>query len=260
MIDADPVELLALARSAAAQAGAFLLQAQPGLDPDRDVAAKSTPTDVVTRLDLAAERIIGEVLLGARPGDWLVGEEWGERRGDSDSVRWVVDPLDGTVNYVFGQPAWAVSVAAQLGGRTVVAVVAVPPLRRTYWATVGGGAYRDDVVIRASERSDLSLALVATGFAYDASVRAQQGAAVADVVGRVRDVRRLGSAALDLCLLAEGAVDAYYERGLREWDLAAGQLVATEAGAVVETDGDLVLGAGPRLVDPLRRLLREAGA
>lgn len=263
MAEPTPQELLALARTAADQAGAFLLQARPGLDLTRDVAAKSTPTDVVTRLDLEAERIVAGMLLGARPDDRMVGEEQGERPGEvggASSVRWVVDPLDGTVNYLYGVPTWAVSIAAQVGGQTVAGVVSSPPLGRTYWAVAGGGSFRDGVPLRASQQPDLALALVATGFAYDAALRARQGEAVGRLLGRVRDVRRLGSAALDLCLLAEGAVDAYFERGLNEWDLAAGRLIAAEAGACVEVHDGLALGAGPSLIDPFRRLLRDVAA
>jgi myo-inositol-1(or 4)-monophosphatase len=251
--------LLELAKDAACQAGEALVAGRATLDRDVDVSAKTTPTDVVTRLDLESEQLIRDLLATARPDDEVLGEERGSR-GGSGRVRWVVDPLDGSVNYLFGIPAWSVSVAAQVDGATVVGVVAVPEWGRTYWATRGGGAYRDGARLRVSDQTDLGLALVATGFAYDAGHRAVQAAALGRLLGRVRDVRRLGSAALDLCLLAEGAVDAYFERGLNEWDYAAGALIAAEAGAAVRIDDSLVTGCGASLAEPFRALLHEAGA
>jgi len=257
--DAEVEALLALAKDAASRAGELLLQGRSSLDRDVDVSAKTTPTDVVTRLDLESERLVRDVLQQARPGDQVLGEEQGST-GAAGRVRWVVDPLDGSVNYLFGIPAWSVSVAAQVDGRTVVGVVTVPEWGRTYWATRGGGSFRDGARLRASDQADLSLALVATGFAYDAEHRAAQAAAVGKMLSRVRDIRRLGSAALDLCLLAEGAVDAYYERGLSEWDHAAGALVAAEAGAAVTVAGDLLVGSGARLATPFRHLIQAVGA
>lgn len=254
-----PAELVEVARAVAAAAGAFLLDGWSELDPVRDVATKTGPTDVVTRLDVESERLVRSLLAEARPGEPVLGEEQGSDVGDA-AVRWVVDPLDGSVNYVYGLPTWAVSVAAVIGGTTVAGAVDAPALGRSYWAAAGGGAYRDGRPLRVSDRSEPALALVATGFAYDADLRARQGVAAGRLLAQVRDIRRLGSAALDLCLLAEGAVDGYYERGLNEWDRAAGMLIATEAGAVVEVHGDLVLGAGPRLVDRLRALLTRCGA
>jgi myo-inositol-1(or 4)-monophosphatase len=251
--------LLGLAKDAAAQAGRLLVDRRSSLDRRRDVATKTTPTDVVTRLDVESEQLIRQVIQAARPGDQVVGEEGGSS-GSSGAVRWVVDPLDGSVNYLFGIPAWSVSVAAEMDGRAVVGVVAVPELGRTYWATRQGGAFRDGVRLAASGQTELGLALVATGFAYDASRRSRQAAVLGRLLGRVRDVRRLGSAAWDLCLLAEGAVDAYYERGLNAWDYAAGALIATEAGADVTAADGLVAGAGAGLARPFRQLLAEVGA
>jgi myo-inositol-1(or 4)-monophosphatase len=252
--------LLGLAKDAADRAGRLLVDGRSSLDRETDVSAKSSPTDVVTRLDLESEGLIRGVLSTARPGDAVLGEERGATRGDGGRVRWVVDPLDGSVNYLFGIPAWSVSIAAQVDGRAVAGVVAVPELGRTYWATRGGGAFRDGTPVHVSGRGQLGLALVATGFSYDAEERARQGAAVGRVLAQVRDVRRLGSAALDLCLLAEGAVDAYYERGLNEWDYAAGGLIAEEAGAIVSTSAGLLTAAGPRLAEAFRALLDDAGA
>lgn len=251
--------LLALAREAARRAGDLLTDGRSSVDPVRDVAVKSTPTDVVTRLDVAAEETIRRTLLAARPDDVVLGEEGGTSPGQG-GVRWVVDPLDGTVNYLYGIPAWAVSVAAEVFGTVEVGVVAVPPLSATYWAVRGGGAFRDGVPLTVSRTSVLSQALLATGFGYDAGLRSRQGAALAGLLPHVRDVRRIGSAALDLCLLAEGRVDLYYERGLNEWDRAAGALVAREAGAVVEVDGDLTVGCPPGLREPFVGLLAAVGA
>jgi myo-inositol-1(or 4)-monophosphatase len=257
--EVDAGELLGLARSTAAEAGGFLLEAWSELDPSRDVSSKTGPTDVVTRLDVESEQLVRSRLLAARPHDTVLGEEGGATSGDSQ-VRWVVDPLDGSVNYLFGLPTWAVSVAVQVGGTTVAGAVAVPALGRTYWAARGGGAFRDGEPLRASTQADLSLALLATGFAYDSGTRSRQAAALAHVLGRVRDIRRLGAAALDLCLLADGSVDAYYERGLNEWDYAAGALVAAEAGARVELAEGLCVGASPALFPVLRDLLRQSAA
>jgi myo-inositol-1(or 4)-monophosphatase len=252
-------ELLALAKDAADQAGRLLVDGRSSLDRETDVSAKSSPTDVVTRLDLESEELIRAVLAAARPRDTVLGEESGASAG-SGRVRWVVDPLDGSVNYLFGIPAWSVSIAAQVDGRAVAGVVEVPELGRTYWATRGGGAFRNGARLRVSDQDQLGLALVATGFAYDVESRSRQGAVVSQLLRRVRDVRRLGSAALDLCLLAEGAVDAYYERGTQEWDYAAGSLVAEEAGARMTATAGLVFGAGPRLAASFRGLLQEVGA
>ena len=196
---------------------------------------KSSAVDVVTEADRASERLIRDRLLTARPGDGFVGEEGGQ--ADSTSgVTWVVDPIDGTVNFLYDLPMYAVSIAARRGDDVVAGVVVNVPTGEVFTALRGGGAWVDGRRLRVGACPPASQTLVATGFNYDADVRVLQGRAVAELLATVRDVRRLGSAALDLCAVAAGRVDAYVEEGLHPWDLAAGGLVATEAGARVETE------------------------
>ena len=226
-----PVALLALAREAAELAGELLLPAFRG--PAHDVQSKSTPTDLVSAADFAAERAIRDLLAAARPGDRLLGEEGGEAalgEAEPTGVRWVVDPLDGTVNFLFGLPQWCVSVAAEDSRGTVAGVVHDPCRGETFAAARDGDATLDGRVVGGPRRTDLAEALVATGFAYDAGVRARQARTVAALLPQVRDVRRMGSAALDLCWTACGRCDAYYERGLNPWDAAAGALICARAG------------------------------
>lgn len=259
-------ELLRLARTAAELGGRLLLAGQPNAE---QVDAKSSPTDVVTQMDTASEQAIVAHLLAARPDDAVLGEEAGQRAGRS-GITWVIDPLDGTVNYLYGLPLWAVSVAARSAEGVVAGAVAVPALHCTYTALLGGGAWRWDggqpVRLAVRECSDPESALVATGFGYRAQRRAAQGAAVAQVIAGIRDIRRCGAAALDLCWLAAGHYDAYYERGLQPWDMAAGTLIAREAGAVVtgaagpEPDEQFLLAAAPALHEDLRGMLLQAGA
>ncbi len=254
-------ELLALARDAATVAGELLRGGQAGVSVS---ATKSTPTDVVTVMDTASEALLRATVLAARPDDAILGEEAGERPGTS-GVRWVLDPLDGTVNYLYGLPGWAVSVAVEVDGEAVAGVVDVPTWQCQFWAIRGGGAWVNSQALTPTSVADLGQALVATGFGYDQRRRTQQAAALQYVLPRVRDVRRFGAAAADLCLLAAGRVDAYFERGLAPWDLAAGRLIALESGAVVEVlpdsdRGDLVLGAGPALFDAFADLLNTADA
>jgi len=234
------------------------------------VDRKTTPTDMVTEMDTASEALIRSVILGRRPGDVIVGEEGGEVGGggpsDAQQVRWLVDPIDGTTNYVYDHPGYNVSIAATLGGRTVAAVVADPTHARTYRAALGRGAWCNERRLHLGDAAPLDRALVATGFAYDPARRARQGAVLAGLIARIRDVRRMGAAALDLCSVAAGRVDAYYEAGLGPWDLAAGALVAEEAGARTGTlDGgplrpESVLVAHPDRFEELRDLLVELGA
>jgi len=259
-------QLLHLAIGAAELAGDLLLDGQRGA---RQVDAKSSPTDVVTQMDTAAEQSILDHLLSARPDDAVLGEEAGGRAGSS-GVRWIIDPLDGTVNYLYGLPLWAVSVAAEFEGRTVVGAVAVPALGATYWAVAGQGAHvREGGGVRTLEVrpcEELASALVATGFGYRAQRRASQGAALADVLPQVRDVRRAGAAALDLCWVAAGRLDGYFERGVQPWDMAAGNLLVVEAGGIVtggeqdDPDDQFVVAAGPGIHAELRRTLLAAGA
>lgn len=240
--------------------------------------SKSSETDPVTVIDTSVEEHLRREIAAARPGDTVLGEEGGEVARDTHEtpgdpagdpggvptdgdtagareprVRWVVDPVDGTVNLLYGIPFTAVSVAAEVDGVVVAGAVHNIVTRETWSAGSGRGAALREAdgtttALRVSDCADLSLALVGTGFAYDAGVRAEQGRVVAELLPRVRDIRRCGSAALDLCMLATGRLDAYYERGLKYWDHAAGALIAAEAGAVVavsEDDAVPTTGAAP---------------
>jgi len=226
-------ELLAIAQTVADAAGTLLLQERPLV---LDAQAKSSPTDAVTEMDRRAEDLITTMLAELRPRDGVLGEE-GANRPSQSSVRWIVDPLDGTVNYLYGLPLWSVSVAAEVDGAVTDGVVVAPAMGRRYVATRGSGARRHDGTqshrLQASKVTTLEMSLVGTGFGYSSEARAEQAAFVAGLLPKVRDIRRLGSAALDLCLVADGALDAYYESGLNPWDVSAGALIAHEAGARV---------------------------
>jgi myo-inositol-1(or 4)-monophosphatase len=258
-------DLLELACSAAG-AAAELLASRP--ERAEVVATKSSPTDVVTEMDRAAEELIRRCILAERPGDVILGEEGGQvgEAGAGDQVRWIVDPLDGTVNYLYGLPDWAVSVAAEVDGTVVAGVVAVPARGEVFTAVLGEGAWsrsagQPPVAARCNAPVPLHQALVATGFGYTAARRAVQGEVVAAVLPRVRDIRRGGSCAVDLCSLAMGRVDAYYERGVNYWDFAAGGLVATEAGARLgglngqAASPEMTIAAEPGLFSALDELL-----
>jgi myo-inositol-1(or 4)-monophosphatase len=230
-VSPTPTDLLALALTTAREAGALAASMREG---GIDVAeTKSSPTDIVTRADRACEELVRERLLGARPDDGFLGEEGGDQEGTS-GVRWIVDPIDGTVNYLYGLPHWAVSIAASVDGRVVAGAVVAPALDTEYAATAGGGATRDGVLLGRRSSPSLSQSLVATGFSYEREIRAHQAGAVARMLPQVRDIRRLGSCALDLCSLATGAVDAYVEEGPHLWDHAAGGLVAAECDVRLE--------------------------
>jgi myo-inositol-1(or 4)-monophosphatase len=236
MTGADPQALLDLAVTVARQAGVLVATRRPPGAGDAEIevlATKSSPTDVVTAMDHASEALIRTALLEARPDDGFLGEESDGFAGSS-GVEWVVDPIDGTVNYLYGLPMYAVSIAARQAGEVLAGVVHNPVSGETWTAIPGGGAYLDGQRIQVSETAELRLALVATGFGYDAARRAVQAELAARLLPRVRDIRRMGAASLDLCALATGRVDAYYEQGLKPWDLAAAGLVASEAGARVE--------------------------
>jgi myo-inositol-1(or 4)-monophosphatase len=231
----DAATLLELAVETAREAAALVAGGRASA-ADR-VDTKSSPVDVVTAVDTASEELIVGRLLAARPDDGVLGEEGADRVGTS-GVRWVVDPIDGTVNFLYGLPAYAVSIAAEVDGAIVAGAVLNVGTGELFSARVGGGAFlaapgADPVRLSGSAPASLEQALVATGFGYDAERRRAQGAVVADLLPRVRDIRRFGSSALDLCAVAAGRVDAYYELGLNPWDHAAGALVAAEAGLVV---------------------------
>lgn len=231
-----PEELRDLAERAARAAGDLVVRDRP--NDLRVTATKSSPTDVVTAMDTAAEALLVDMLAAARPGDGVLGEEGGLRPGTTD-LTWVLDPIDGTVNYLYDIPAFAVSVAVVSGppdpaAWTVVAgCVHNPVTRETWTAAAGSGAFLDGRPVRVNEPVPLERALVGTGFGYMRTRREEQARVLAELLPRVRDIRRAGAAALDLCAVASGRLDAYYERGLKPWDLAAGALVAAEAGADV---------------------------
>ncbi|WP_175412614.1 inositol monophosphatase family protein [Streptomyces sp. TRM64462] len=261
----DPLldELLGVALAAATRAGALLRDGRPA---DLGVAAtKSSPIDVVTEMDIAAEKLITDFLAERRPHDGLLGEEGGATEGTS-GIRWVVDPLDGTVNYLYGLPTWAVSIAAERDGEALVGVVEVPMRGETFHAVRGRGAYLGERRLRCRPAPPLDQALVSTGFNYVAEVRAHQAEVAHRLIPLLRDIRRGGSAAVDLADVAAGRLDGYFERGLRPWDRAAGALLAREAGALTggrpggpPTD-DLTVAASPGVFEPLQRLLDDLGA
>ncbi|MEN8652441.1 inositol monophosphatase family protein [Streptomyces sp. 21So2-11] len=256
-------ELLELALEAARRAGALLRDGRPA---DLGVAAtKSSPIDIVTEMDIAAEKLITGFLAEHRPDDGILGEEGAATEGSS-GIRWVIDPLDGTVNYLYGLPTWAVSIAAERDGETVVGVVEAPMRRETFRAVLGGGAYVNDVSLRCRPAPPLDEALVSTGFNYVAAVRRHQADVAQRLIPLLRDIRRSGSAAIDLSDVAAGRLDGYYERGLSPWDLAAGDLIAREAGAVTGgrpgrvPSGELTIAASPGVFEPLQALLEDFGA
>jgi myo-inositol-1(or 4)-monophosphatase len=228
--------LLALAESLARAAGALALRGRrggldDGQDHDLDQGTKSTSTDLVTRFDRLAEALLVDRLRRERPDDAIVGEEGAAVPGTS-GYSWLLDPIDGTTNFVYDLPSWSTSVAVAHHGTTVAGAVYVPVTDELYAARRGGGATLDGRPLAVTSCTDLSLALVATGFAYRAETRRAQATRVARMIAHVRDVRRLGSAAIDLCHVAAGRVDAYFEEHLNPWDAAAGELIAREAGAV----------------------------
>lgn len=261
-----PAGLPMLAWEAALTAGELLLA---GRGEVLTVATKTSATDVVTQMDTRSEAAIIDLILARRPADSVLGEEGGERSGSS-GVRWVIDPLDGTVNYTYGQPLWAVSVAAEVAGHTVVGVVDVPVIGETYVAVRGHGSYlitaTETTRLEVSTPNGLDAALVATGFGYAAFRRAAQGRTVSAVLPQVRDIRRGGAAAVELCFLAARRVDAYFERGVQPWDYAAGALIVSEAGAVVggpvgqAPSSELFWATSPGLAAGFAELLDRSGA
>jgi myo-inositol-1(or 4)-monophosphatase len=267
----DAGELLELAVGLARDAAA-LIRVRPD---DLGADTKATPTDAVTVTDRAAERLILAGLAAARPQDGVVAEESGTTSGtaptgtesgptSSSTVRWYVDPLDGTVNYLYDLPQYAVSIAAEVDGNVVAGVVLDVATADEYTAVRGAGAYCNGRRLTCRSESDPALSLVATGFSYDAARRASQAETLRSILPRVRDIRRMGAAALDLCALAAGRVDGYYEERLKPWDWAAGALIAAEAGARVGTVGggplatSIALAANPVLYEALEGLLAAA--
>jgi myo-inositol-1(or 4)-monophosphatase len=264
----DHSDLLSLAVDIAREAAALARRR-------RDVAitrvdTKSTDTDVVTEADRAVEQYVVAALRAARPSDAVLSEESGRMGApEGATVRWILDPIDGTVNYLYGIPHYGVSLAAEVDGEVVAGVVHSAATGESWTAVRGRGAYRGGSAARLAGGAvtDLGQSLVATGFGYDAGRRAHQGRVLAGLIARVRDIRRLGASAFDLCYAAEGLVDAFYEKGLNPWDRAAGGLVATEAGLLVTGLGigappgrDFVLAAPPAIHGDLRAALADLDA
>jgi myo-inositol-1(or 4)-monophosphatase len=279
-------ELLVIAVGAALEAGQLLASKEGRVEV---AATKSSPTDVVTEMDGRAEELIRARILVARPDDAILGEEGGQVEGTADApVRWVVDPLDGTVNYLYGLHDWAVSIAVEVDQEIVAGAVYVPMRGELFTAVRGEGAWLEStrasgtpggpgesaipdstferIPLRCRPGVPLDQALVATGFGYRAQRRTVQGEVVAALLPRIRDIRRNGVASVDLCAVAAGRLDGYYERGLNYWDYAAGALIAQEAGAVVgdsrggPPNPSMTVAAGPGLFGPLRDALAELDA
>lgn len=251
-------QLVDLAVEAAHAAGALLLDRFRG--PAQGVESKSTHTDLVSDADRASEDLLIDLITGKRPDDGIVSEE-GAGEDSSSGLSWVIDPLDGTINYLFGIPVWCVSIAVEDAQGGLVGVVHDPNRGETFTAARGEGAFLNGRRLEVSQRTDLSSALIGTGFAYDARARSIQAELVSRVLPEARDIRRAGSAALDLASLSCGRLDAFYEAPMEHWDRAAGVLIAAEAGAVV-TELAAPLGLSPGVVagnqalhDQIRRLL-----
>ena len=255
-------DFLSLARKAADAAAAVLLAERPRVMAEGPSATKSSKTDPVTNADKKSQRIIGKIIRGERKEDGIVAEEKGLSRKGTTGWIWFVDPLDGTVNYIYGRDQWSVSIAVKdPDGATVAGVVLAPALGRTYTAALGQGSWLDGERLAVRPGTTLALAVVGTGFSYEADIRAAQAAVLSRVLPAVADIRRCGSAALDLADVASGRIDAVYENDLSEWDWAAGALLATEAGAVVEElpgprEKSGIVAAAPALAGPLGELLR----
>jgi myo-inositol-1(or 4)-monophosphatase len=262
----DPAELLALAVDTAREAAALVATGRA--TAAEHVAVKSSPVDVVTAVDKASEELVVSGLLAARPDDGVLGEEGAARTGTS-GVRWVVDPIDGTVNFLYGLPAYAVSIGAEVDGVVLAGVVLNVATGELFTALAGGGSWLtapgvpEPTSLAVSEPPSLDQTLVATGFGYRAEQRRAQGAAVAELLPQVRDIRRFGSSALDLCSVAAGRVDAFYELGLNPWDHAAGALIATEAGAVLTGlpgrpfADPMAIAAAPSVAEPFAALVAD---
>ncbi|MFI2703551.1 inositol monophosphatase family protein [Cellulosimicrobium composti] len=267
--DVTVADLRDLAERLAREAGELVRSGRP--DQVEVAATKSTATDVVTRMDADSEALLRREIAAARPDDAILGEEEGSSSGTS-GITWVIDPVDGTVNYLYGVASYAVSVAAVVGPPdprewTVLAGAVHSVVDdRTWTAGLGAGATLDGRPVRVNAETDLGQCLVGTGFGYDADRRRAQARVLVDVLPQVRDIRRLGSAAIDLCLVATGELDLYYERGLNPWDMAAGALVAQEAGARVTglrgrpADREMVVAGPPEAAARLVRVLEDVDA
>lgn len=264
-----PTDLRDLAREIAIDAGE--LAARRRREGVSVAATKSSPVDVVTAADREVEAYIRQRIAAVRPGDGFLGEE-SEASESETSITWVVDPIDGTVNYLYDFPAWSVSIAVVEGSsrpdqwRTLAGCVVNPAIGEVYAAARGAGATLNGQPLSVSSATQLDLSLIGTGFAYDADRRVTQATAVTKLIARVRDIRRMGGAALDLCAVAAGRFDGYFERGLNPWDYSAGALIAAEAGAVVTvhpadaTNRNLVLTSAPGIAADLEAAVLASGA
>jgi len=280
-LDLDPAELRSVAERLATEAAEFVRRRREEVfsGPSRReftapaVRAKSTPTDPVTIVDTETERLLRDRLAELRSGEHVLGEEGGGIAAGSDGrPTWVLDPIDGTVNFVYGLPAYVVSVAVQVDGQSLAGAIGSVVDGALYSAALGHGAQvrRDgtSTPLRCSRVDDLSMSLVGTGFGYDPQLRQRQAAVLATLLPQVRDIRRLGSAALDLCLVAAGQLDAYFEDNLNVWDWAAGALIAAEAGASLRLPppsgsvggAGMVVAAAPGVDRALTEALSRAGA
>jgi myo-inositol-1(or 4)-monophosphatase len=252
----DTGQLLELALKIAGQAGELLVDRPASWD----LTAKSTAIDIATQMDHASEKLIVDNILASRPDDGIIGEE-GASRESKSGITWVIDPVDGTVNYFYGLPGWAVSIAAKNVNETLVGVVHSPTVNATWHASKGGGAFLNNVKIACNDPVELNRALLSSGFAYDVRDRIEQLKIINHLLPQIRDLRRIGSAASDICHVATGMVDGYFETGLFEWDLAAAELIAREAGATVTTRAwhglNLTVAAGPHLFQALNAQIPE---
>lgn len=241
-------QILDLALTTSRKAGE-LLMARP---ESFDINQKSTARDFATHMDHASEKLIVESILSARPDDGIIGEE-GSDRPSKSGITWVIDPIDGTVNYFYGLPGWNVSIAAKDSEGVLVGVVNAPTIGAFWHGVRGGGAFLNGKPIHCNEPVQMQDALLGTGFSYNSDQRQRQAEFFLDIVRDIRDIRRTGGAAVDLCCVATGWTDGYFERDLHEWDLAAGGLIAREAGAVVTgrnggpAGHEMTICAGPTL-------------
>jgi len=271
----EPVQLRAVAEQLATEAASFVRSRRAevfGAAPTTEspVRAKSTPTDPVTVVDTETEALLRERLAVLRPGEPVMGEEQGGAPDERDGrLTWVLDPIDGTVNFVYDIETYAVSVGVQRDGESVAGAVANVPTGVLFSAARGHGAHlhRGGVTtpLRTSDASELSMSLVGTGFSYSAELRTRQAEILTVLLPAVRDIRRIGSCALDLCMVAAGRLDAYYEDGVHVWDWAAGALIAAEAGAILRlppADGapGFIVASAPGIADAMIAVLEESGA
>ena len=234
----------------AKKAGELLLARPKTLD----INTKSSDIDIVTQMDRASEKFIVESILAKRPDDGIIGEEGADRPSKS-GYTWVIDPIDGTVNYLYNMAGWSISIAVKDSQGTLIGVVYSPTINALFTAIRGGGSYLNGAKLACNDPIELNRALLATGFAYRKELREEQVHQFNKLILNIRDYRRNGSAAIDICHVAAGIVDGYYEMGLYEWDRAAAELIATEAGAKVSVHGELTIAAGPYLYGKLSEIL-----